>query len=261
MQTLITGNRGFIGSHLSKLCPGAVGLDLKDGIDVRDTIRGDYDYIFHLAAKRSVPLGEKHPREFYDTNIWGTDNIVRGFPYARIINVSSSSAQEKKGAYGISKAGAEDVARLHRNCLTVRLYNVFGEGQLEESGALIPRVVGSVLRGEPIVIYGDGKQERDFTYVGDVVQELHALMFTEKATGLTHVGYSLPISVNAIVNNILMIMDKPEHPIEYQPARSYDILYSKSPISCYASIGRTEGLKRTVEWLTERFYRENPISA
>src|SRR5258708_711215 len=109
-RVLITGGLGFIGTNLRKLYPEADVLD-----------------IFHLAAKHHIPTCEVQAEECLRVNLWGTLNILRTYPDARIILASSSSGNEVKSVYGASKKCVEILSQLHKNCLAVRFYNVFGE--------------------------------------------------------------------------------------------------------------------------------------
>ena len=90
MKILITGHRGFIGSHLNKLIPEADGLDIKNGYheDIRTcNLDKDYTHIFHLAALRSAELGEQYPENFITTNCWGTVRLLKRYSKARFLNV------------------------------------------------------------------------------------------------------------------------------------------------------------------------------
>jgi len=249
-KVLITGHKGFIGSHLKKLIPDAKGMDLWDGDDILMHLpKKKFTHVFHLAASRSVPIGEKYPKNFIDNNCWGTCRIMRAYPDARIINISSSSVNDVKSIYGATKAFGELMGNMHKNWLNVRLYNVFGEGQPFESGAVVPSFIKSKLKPlEVPVVNGDGKQKRDFTYVGDVVLNLRDLMFKSKKTGTIHLGYRTQMSVIELLiricGNVAYIQ---------KPARSFDIRNSKSPSLMKVYYGREKGLRRTIEWYEDNF--------
>lgn len=251
-KVLITGHKGFIGSHLKTLIPNSTGIDLKDGDDILMYLpKTKFTHIFHLAALRSVPAGESSPKDFIENNCWGTCKLMRTYPDARIINISSSSVNEPKSVYGATKAFAEMIGNMHKNCLNVRLYNVFGEGQPEISGAVVPKFIISKLRflGTPTV-YGDGSQKRDFTYVGDVVRNLRDLMFKSKKTGTIHLGYSSQMSVMDLL--IRIYGHKP--PYIQKEARSFDIRNSKSPSMMKIYFGREKGLRRTIKWYEDNYH-------
>jgi len=178
-RVLITGSMGFIASNLFKLYPDADGLDKPDDICGKLPDK-PYTHIFHLAAKHHIPTCEIEAEECIRVNCWGTLNIMRTYPNARILAAASSSSNEIKSVYGASKAFIELIAPLHKNYLAVKFYNVFGEYQLLEGGAVTPKLIDTMLRKLPLKINGDGTQFRDFTYVGDVVHNLRDLMESDK---------------------------------------------------------------------------------
>ncbi len=226
---------------------GATGWDIKDGNDVREiTGETQYSHIFHCAASKSVPLGEIEYRQFIENNCVMAAHLAKKFPKARILNLSSSSVNEIKSVYGMTKAFAEFMNIQHPNWVNVRLYNVFGEGQYFESGAVVPRFITAYLRNESPVVYGSGEQKRDLTYVGDVVHGLHDIMFNSDRTGTVHLGYGEPISINGLIERIWE-----EHPkVKYLGKREVDILDSCSPEPMKRVVyGREEGLKRTIDWM------------
>jgi len=244
---LITGGKGFIGTNLLKLYPDADVLDRPQ--DICDELPDKpYTHIFHLAAKHHIPTCEKEPEETIRVNCWGTLNLMRTYPNARILSAASSSSNEIKSVYGASKAFIETIAPLHKNYLAVKFYNVFGEHQRLEGGAVTPKLIDTMLRKMPLKINGDGTQFRDFTYVGDVVENLRELMDSE-LVGVTHLGHGEPIMLNQYIELIYGYM--PE--IEYTEHNPIDILWSKAPTPCKKFYGREEGMKRTIEWFKNAY--------
>jgi len=246
-KILITGHLGFIGKYLHSLVPNAYGIDIKDGSgDIRKRIYPkDYTHIFHLAALRSVPKGELYPKQFLETNCWGTINFARTFPNARILNISSSAAVEHSGVYGLSKFFTENIK--HSNWLNCRLYNVFGYGQPLESGAIVPKIIHCLKTGTYFDLYGTGEQTRDFTYVRDVILTLKRLMFDKKQlTGLVDVAYQEPISVNSFLE-LWMTMTSKHLTIVQAPERKGDVLHSPDPVNpvCSQRYGRLRGIYET----------------
>lgn len=226
---------------------GAHGCDWKDSLEVKSLTNDiHYTHIFHCAASKSVPIGEIEYRTFIENNCVMAAHLSKTFPKARIVNLSSSSVNEVKSIYGMTKAFAEMQGIQHENWVNVRLYNVFGEGQYYESGAVVPRFISAFLRGESPIIYGNGDQRRDLTYVGDVVRNLHEIMFNSGRTGIMHLGYGEPISIIQLIESIWADFPK----VRYEAKRQVDIVNSCSPEKMNTVVyGREEGLKRTIEWM------------
>ena len=248
-KVLVTGV-GFIGTNLLKLYPNADTLDIRDGQDICDKLPDkEYDQIFHLAAKHHIPTCEKEAEECIRVNCWGTVNLLKTYPNARIILAASSSSNEIKSVYGLTKAFVELSQQLHKNCLAVKFYNVFGEHQKLEGGAVTPKLIWHMLTKTPLKINGDGTQARDFTYVGDLVENLRLLM-DSKQTGVTHLGYGETILLNHYIE---LIYGSYPFDIETSDFTSYEILRSESPIRCQKFYGREEGMRRTIEWFKKEY--------
>lgn len=248
-KVLITGGSGFIGTNLRKLYPDADVLDKVNGEDICNKLPDkDYDQIFHLAAKHHIPTCEIEAEECIRVNCWGTMNLIKTYPNARILVAASSSSNELKSVYGATKAFIEIIAPLHKNYLAVKFYNVFGEYQRLESQAVTPKLINTMLKKEPLTINGDGTQSRDFTYVGDVVENLRVLMNSNQ-TGVTHLGYGETILLNHYIELIYGYMPD----VEYTEHKALDILRSESPIRCQKFYGREEGMRRTIEWFKKEY--------
>ena len=161
MKILITGNMGFIGSRLHEKLPEAIGIDKKDGQDLMVCpLPKDIDIIYHLAAQAFVEPSWEHPL-FTLLNLQLTARIVHEYPYAKII-YPNSSATKNSSPYGFSKAVSfEYIKAFHKNYVSLTLPVVYGKG----SG----RVVDIFKESNDVVIYGDGKQVRDYVHVDDIV--------------------------------------------------------------------------------------------
>jgi len=248
-KVLITGSEGFIGKHLHKLYPDADCIDKALGTDILDNLPDkNYDIVFHLAACHHIASGEANPEKFILTNCWGTTKLMRTYPNSRFINISSSAASKVQSVYGATKAFTELIGNTHNNCLSVRFYNVFGEGQLVEGGAFTPKLILHWLNGDLLSINGDGFQSRDFTYVGDVVLNLQRLAESER-TGLAHIGYGKSISIIDMIKLVYTYMPSVSH----NPALDFDIRYSQSPEPCEVFYGRELGMERTKEWFANEY--------
>ena len=247
---LITGAKGFIGTHLRALYPNADTFDLSDGQDICGELPDKpYTHIFHLAAKHHIPTCEIKAEECIRTNCWGTINVLKTYPNARIIVSASSSSNEIKSVYGASKAFLDLLTKMHKNYLAVKFYNVFGEYQRLEGGAVTPKLIDHMLRKKPLTINGDGTQFRDFTYVGDVVNNLKELMESDQV-GVTHLGHGEPIMLNHYID---LIYGETPTDVTYTEHNPIDILWSKAPFPCKKFFGREEGMRRTIEWFKKEY--------
>ena len=248
-KVLVTGGSGFIGGHFKRLIEkdfDVTNYDLKEAWDIRHLLPSkSFDYVVHFAALRSIPKGELNPKEFIDTNCWGTVNLLRLFPEARFINISSSSVIDVKSVYGATKQFAESVVNMHQNALNIRLHNVFGEGQPFESDTVLVNFIKAKLSGDAPIVYGGGRQRKDFTYVGDVVLSIRDAMLSNK-TGTVHFGYGTSLSVFELLTEVF---GGNEVVYIQKTSRNFEIMDSKSPaVMPVIKYGRAEGLKRTIKW-------------
>jgi UDP-glucose 4-epimerase len=212
---------------------------------------GICDRVYHLAAAVGVFYVLEHPFESIRTNIQGTEKVLELCDKfkKRVLITSSSEVYGKhlhaplvetdnliygpsskfRWSYAASKLMDEFMAlAYHRtNGLEVviaRLFNTVGPGQTGAYGMVIPRLVGQALKGQPLTVYGNGKQTRTFTYVKDVVDALMGLMESPKATGeVFNVGGTEEISIEDLAKKIIA-MTESNSKIEYVP---YEVAFAK----------------------------------
>jgi len=167
--------------------------DIRDVATCRRAAAG-MDCVFHEAALGSVPRSLEDPITTHEVNATGTLNILMAAQAAgvqRLVFASSSSVYgdspvlpkheqlppDPLSPYGVSKLAAESYCRAFAHAyglstICLRYFNVFGPRQdpLSQYAAVIPKFIAALQQGQRPVIYGDGQQSRDFTYVADVVQ-------------------------------------------------------------------------------------------
>ena len=244
-------------------------IDILDYNAMKSVVKNT-DGIFHQAALGSVPQSFKEPEEYRRVNAIGTENILKlakefGF---KVVYASSSSvygnqnkfpikedaAKKPLNPYGQSKLEAEQFAekysKLGVKVIGLRYFNVFGIGQNPNYAGVIPKFIEQLIHHKPPIIYGNGNQLRNFTFVDDVV-EANVLAFESKtehafiniATGvMTSVRQLAEIMINLSGLSIKPIYEKPrEGDIEKSQA---DISLAKSLINWEPKTTLEEGLKK-----------------
>jgi len=233
------------------------------------------DYVFHQAAIPSVPRSVENPLASHEANITGTLNVLlaaRDNSVKKVIYASSSSVYgdtptlpkredmppNPQSPYAVTKLCGEyyccvfqDVYGLPTACL--RYFNVYGPKQDPNSqyAAVIPRFISRVSQGNPPVIFGDGEQTRDFTFISDVV-EANILAAEGSAGGIFNIGGGgHQITIEALARLVTNLMGKSVEPV-YEEPRPGDIRHSLADISRARGFGYEprwsleEGLKETL---------------
>lgn len=163
-MTLITGHLGFIGSRLARRID-AVGIDIREGKDLMTCpLPKNIDCIYHLAAQSDVAASWEDPMHDAD-NLKMTVRLAHAYPKAKIIYANSCASVDPVTPYGFSKRVAGDYLKLfHKNTVNCIFPNIFGPGSRS--------VVDIFKNKEEVVVYGDGKQTRDYVHVDDIVRGL-----------------------------------------------------------------------------------------
>jgi UDP-glucose 4-epimerase len=199
--------------------------DVRDAGAV-DAAVTDAEVVVHLAAFTSVPESFKRFRDCYRTNVLGTDNVLRACVrhgvrklvfasssavYAELPDAPRSEADcpEPISPYGVSKLEGEHLLEIYQEAhglasVALRFFNVYGPRQPANSAyaAAVPIFMERSLRGEPLTIYGDGRQTRDFVFVKDVAEGvLQAAQSRE--TGVYNVGTGRPVEVLDLADTIV----------------------------------------------------------
>lgn len=252
--------------------------DMRDPTACRKACKGA-DIVFHLAAYVSVPGSMRDPVHADSINIGGTlnmllasrDSRVRRFIFsssAAVYGESQSLPLKEDGPavpispYGVQKLYGEQTAYVfHRQfgieTISLRYFNVYGPGQNPNSdyAAVIPRFTSRLIEGIPPIIYGDGRQTRDFLYVEDVAR---ANLAAANAAGISGRVYNVASgrvsSLNQLFNGMRAVIGSDLEP-EYGPEREGDIKHSSADVSrahadlgFSAAVGIEEGVSRTVDY-------------
>lgn len=261
--------------------------DVRDIGLCRKAVRG-IDYVLHQAALASVPKSVEDPLVTHDVNGTGTLNLLvasRDAGVKRLVYASSSSVygDEVGGAgqaetvtpnsesmkpnplspYAASKLTGEYYCGLFFRLygfetISLRYFNVFGRRQdpASEYAAVIPKFIQALLHNRPPVIYGDGKQTRDFTHVDDIVKaNLGACFARQEALGKAfNIACGRRYSLLELLGELQALIGKKLEPT-FEDARKGDVRHSMADISLARTVlgfapetGFRQGLEKTVEW-------------
>ena len=256
--------------------------DLADPAVCEAALHG-VDYVLHQAAIPSVQRSVKNPIETNRANVIGTLNLLEASRKQRVrrfVYASSSSTygdtpvlpkREDMPAnplspYALQKFVGERYCQLYfllysLETVSLRYFNVFGPGQdpHSEYSAVIPKFVSRLREGAPLIVYGDGEQSRDFTYVDNVVEaNLLALHAARAAGSVINIGCGERITLNRLIKSLEEILNL-RAKIDYQAPRPGDVRDSLADISLaqellgyQPNVGVTEGLGQTVASFTSK---------
>ncbi len=188
------------------------------------------DVVFHLAAAVGVKLIVERPVHTIETNVHGTEVILRHaskkkklvfvastsevygksvhVPFREDADLVMGATTRHRWAYACSKALDEFLALAYwketrQPVIIMRFFNTVGPRQTGQYGMVVPTFVRQALAGEPITVFGDGEQQRSFTYVGDVVGALLKLMVTPSAIGQVYnVGNVEEVTIRNLAERI-----------------------------------------------------------
>jgi nucleoside-diphosphate-sugar epimerase len=271
-----TGRRQNIASFIPDI--ELIEGDIRDPNVVSKAVRG-VDVVFHEAAVPSVPRSVREPRFTHDVNVNGTlglllaakDNGVSRFVYA-----SSSSAYgdtptlpkvedmppAPQSPYAVQKLMGEYYARVFYvvyglPTVALRYFNVFGPRQepSSEYAAVIPKFITRMMEKTPPLIYGDGTQTRDFTYIENVVSANMLAADSARCAGeVINISTGQSVDLIELAKAIGNVVGVEIDPI-FEPARDGDIKHSfgdiekaKRLLGFTIQVDLEEGLSRTVRW-------------
>lgn len=238
------------------------------------------DYVFHQAAIPSVPRSINNPKASHEANVTGTLNVLlasRDNEIKKVIYASSSSVYgdtptlpkvedmipNPQSPYAITKLTGEYYCQVFRQVYNIptvclRYFNVYGPKQDPESqyAAVIPKFITRVINGQGPIIFGDGEQSRDFTYIKDVI-EANILAAESDATGIFNIGKGKRITINKLAKlTISLLSNCCINPI-HEESRPGDIKDSLADITKAKTFGYSpkydleKGLDETIRSFTD----------
>ncbi len=252
-KVLITGNSGYIGSHLSKMLMNTMkyevhGLDIHDpqytlnrfysqDINRQFSLDEEFDAVIHLAALVNVSESERMPIQYYITNLNGTMNVINKVKTKNFIFASTGAAQDCESAYGISKRAAEDVVREYctvhnpKDYTIFRFYNVIGSDGFAPTNpdGLMYNLMKAKETGE-FTIFGtdinsyDGTCVRDYVHVNEICDALCSAI-ENPSNQIECLGHGVGHSVRDIVN-LYKKVNNVDFEVKHGPRRKGDLAVS-----------------------------------
>jgi UDP-glucose 4-epimerase len=251
---------------------------ITDLLVVKNVFQG-IDYVFHQAAIPSVPRSIETPQATHEANITGTLNVLlaaRDNGVKKVIYASSSAVYgdtptlpkkedmfpNPQSPYAVTKLAGEYYCRVFHQVyglptVCLRYFNVYGPRQDPSSqyAAVIPIFIRKVLDNRPPVIFGDGEQTRDFTFVKDVV-DVNILAAESDVTGVYNIGRGERLSINRLTKLVIRLVGNSVEPVHEEP-RAGDVKHSLADISKARQFGYNprynleDGLRETIRVMSE----------
>lgn len=305
MRVLLTGGAGFVGSHLCEaLLAAGHEVDILDdlstgSLDNLSAVASDprahttigsvmdeavmaplidrADFVFHLAAAVGVKLIVEAPVRTIETNVHGTEVVLRqalkrrtpvvvfstsevygksaDVPFTETADLVMGPTTKHRWAYACSKALDEFLALAYHKefqqpVIIVRLFNTVGPRQTGRYGMVIPNFVRQALAGEPITVFGNGTQTRSFTYVGDVVVGLLGLMRTPAAVGeVFNIGNDEEVSIFDLARRVKALTGSASEIVLIPYDEAYEAGFEDMPrrVPALGKIGSAVGYRPTVD--------------
>ena len=261
---------------------------LADEVSLKKAIR-DVELVFHEAAIPSVPRSVDNPRQTHVASVDSTFSLLlaaKENKVRRVVYAASSSAYgdqptlpkvetmlpEPLSPYAVAKLVGEYYSQVFTRVygletVSLRYFNVFGPRQDPSSqySGVISRFISALLSGQTPVIYGDGEQSRDFTYIDNVVDANLKAAESASAVGkVINIANGERISLNELLEELKDLTGKHDVAADYQPTRAGDVKHSLADISrarevlgFEPKIDLREGLSLTIDWWkNSRFARQ-----
>jgi nucleoside-diphosphate-sugar epimerase len=252
--------------------------DVRDVKSLKKAAKG-CDYILHLANVVGVERSVRVPEATLETAMTGTLNALlaaRDAKVKRFILASSAAVYGESpvlpkeetmlpspfSPYGAGALAGEELARVFHTTyrtetVCLRIFNAYGPRENPENpdSSVVARFIGAILKGETPVIYGDGKQSRDFVYVGDVVEAFRLACTAPKAEGeVFNVATGSRLSVGGLLSVLNQLLEIDVQP-RFEDARAADVRHSlaetmkaQEVLGFRPRVGIHEGLVKTLVW-------------
>jgi UDP-glucose 4-epimerase len=235
------------------------------------------DVVVHLAALSGVIDSVQDPKPSFKINVAGSFQLLelaRAAGVKKLVNastggallgevtppISESMAPSPLSPYGASKLAVEGYCSAFTGaygfpCVTLRFSNIYGPRSAHKK-SVVAAFIKNIIRGEPLVVYGDGRQQRDYLYVGDLVYGIETAL-SRNLIGAYQLGSGKPTALNTLINTLQKVSGR-DFGIRYEPARSGEVHSTWCNIEkatlgfgYTAPTGLEAGLQATWDWYLE----------
>ena len=250
---LSSGRLENMKDHIGENCVEFVEGSLLDRRAVSDLVRS-VDAVVHLAAIVSVPFSISNPERTYDVNVYGTkvlldqcvangvERVVFGsscavYGEASYVPIDELHSTDPLSPYAETKLVAEQmlVKDYGGECLSavaLRFFNVYGRRQAGNNYAgVISSFMEHLTRGMPLIIYGDGRQTRDFVHVSDVVEAVWLALKQKDSEGVFNIASGKPVRIRELAKIMSRLVNVEEPSIVFEDPREGDIRNSHGDYS------------------------------
>ena len=244
-------------------------VDVRDYLLLENCLQ-NIDGIFHEAGLTLVPESFEKPEEYYDVNVNGTENVFKIAKKigVKVVYASSSSVYGKTekipikendpknpiNPYGKTKVEKDNLAEKYSkegcSIIGLRYFNVFGKGQTGTYAGVITKFLECLKNKTAPIIYGDGKQVRDFVSVEDVASANLQAMLSNTKNGFFNIGTGVPTTILELAGLMIKISNKNIKPI-FKESRKGDVKLSQADLSntqkyldWHSGINLEDGLKK-----------------
>ena len=282
LDNLSSGYLINIQKHINNKNFEFVGGDVRDSLSVERAMDG-VDVVFHLAASVGRQRSLDNPQLDSEVNLIGTVNVLEAMRKAgthRIVYSSSAAMfgelvtptidenhpKNADSPYGVSKLAAEKMILAYSGiyditAVCLRYFNIYGVNQrFDLYGNVIPIFAKRIFAGEPITIYGDGEQTRDFVNVDDVARANLLASKSDNGTDVYNLGSGGSVTINWLAKTMQDIAGL-HVGIQYAPERPADVRHCKanadkilSALDFRANVDLESGLEKYIKW-----YKENCV--
>jgi UDP-glucose 4-epimerase len=212
----------------------------------------DYDIVVHLAAKISVDESIKNPDETFRVNVDGTKNLLIACKRNNVkklivassaavygeatenVKLTEDSMIDPMSPYGESKVRMEEeirkfILQVKIDCVILRFFNIFGTGQSPEYAGVITKFIKKIKNNEPLEIFGNGRQTRDFVSVNDVIDSIYCAINNGK-NGTYNIASGKAITINELATLMIELSGK-NLEIKHTSSKKGEIKFSQADIS------------------------------